>query len=123
MQFGARSVANNPTRRFLFPGYADATAPTDEIQISLPRDGTLRNLVVRWRTVGGNNNTLSFIVRVNAVDTAIVATAAANAPARFAADLVNSVFALQSDFVSIAVDKSGNINGSPLDVQAALEVA
>lgn len=121
--FGNDSVGSDASARFLDPGYGNnSTAPTVGISIIAPRGGTLRNLFVRHHSATSSSNTVTYTVQVNGVDTAIVATLAANVAATVG-NVINTVVVAQGDRVTVKITKSGAISGGGLKAVASMEIA
>ncbi len=121
--WGADSVGAAVVARFLPPGHDFAVAPTtDSMQIPIYRAGTLKNLVVRHNSAGGNGQPVTYTVLVNGVATGITCNLATGAVGQ-ASDIVNTVVVAFGDRVSIRADKNANIGGGNLDVEASLELA
>ena len=121
--FGNDSVGSDPSARFLDPGYGNnSTAPTVGISIIVPRGGTLRNLFVRHHAATSSANTVTYTVQVNGVDTALVATLAANVVAT-ASNTVDTIVVAQGDRITVKVTKSGTVGAGSLKAVASMEVA
>lgn len=119
--FGAQDLTVAATAVFMAPGdiaLADAT----EIQVPITRPGTIRNLRVRVATAGIDNQTVTFTVRKNAADTALVATIANDASGN-ASDLVNSFTVVAGDLLSLRVTKGAIVTAGQTFVYATLELA
>jgi hypothetical protein len=119
--FGCQSTGTVATALFMAPGdilVADAT----EIQVPITRPGTLRNLRIRVATAGVTAGLVTFTVRKNAVDTAIVATID-NAVNGNTSDLVNTTTVVAGDLISVRITKAGAVATGQAFVYATLELS
>jgi hypothetical protein len=120
LQWGAGTLGNSPTPRYLYPTYSDAQAQAAVIQIRAPRSGTLQNLRVRHNDIGGSAIVVTYTLRVNNSPTSLVVALAANV--LDGSDLVNSVVISAGDLLDIEVTKAGTLTGSSLrDIVATME--
>lgn len=117
--FGAGSVFNTTTTRYLFPGYSDSTAQTVPVQFRVPRAGTFQNLRVRHNQLGSSANTVTYTLRVNGTPSTLTVSLASNAAD--GNDLVNSVVVAAGDLIDIEVTKGSSITGALRDILASVE--
>lgn len=118
--WGNSSIATSTATRYLSPGFDSSLAgTTTEKAFRLPRAGTLRNLRIRANTAGVGAANLTYRVRLNATNTSIVATMAANT--QDGSDLSNTAAVVAGDLISISVAKASSITTSPVDVVVSLE--
>jgi hypothetical protein len=108
---------------FLDPGYSgSATAPTTEVKMVVPYAGTLRNLFIKHNApTGATTETLTYTVRVNGADTALVVTLGPDDAE--ASNTVDSVAVAQGDDVSIKIGRSASIGTGNIEAVATLELA
>ena len=119
--FGADSLGTLSTALFFAPGYITAATAT-EIQIAITRPGTIRNLRVQVGTAGTGAATVTFTVRKNGSDTAIVATIS-NTATGLVSDLADSITVVAGDLLSISIAKSVPVVAGQAQVAASLELA
>jgi hypothetical protein len=93
-----------------------------DIEIRATRAGTLRNLRVRHRTLGGGAQTITYALFVNGVATALTCTLTSNVDNN-GQDLVNSVAIAAGDLLGIEVTKSAALAGEPMSITATIEYA
>jgi hypothetical protein len=121
--WGAREIGSSTAVRWLFPGFSFDLSELNEIQIRATRAGTLRNLRVRHRTLGGGAQTITYTLFVNGVASALTCTLTSNVDNN-GQDLVNSVAIAADDLLSIKITKSAVLTGGePVDVTATVEYA
>jgi hypothetical protein len=118
--FGAGDLTVVDTAVFLGPGWI-AIASAIESQIPITRPGTIRNLRVRVNGAGTDSATVTFTVRKNGVDQALVATINNNTTGN-ATDLVNSFTVVAGDLLSIKVTKTVIVTAGQTFVTGAVEV-
>ena len=119
--FGAGTAGTAATALFMAPGFV--TTPTaTELQIALSRPGTLRNLRVQPAGVGTDAATVTYTVRKNGADTAIV-VALANTSAAQGSDTTHTVTAVAGDLVSISIVKSGVVSAGQVAPIASIGLA
>jgi hypothetical protein len=118
--FGADSLGTLSTALFFAPGYTAAAGAT-EIQIPISRPGTIRNLRVQVATAGTGAATVTFTVRKNGVDTAIVATIS-NTATGLASDLADTISVAAGDLLSLKITKSAPVAVGQAQVAASLEL-
>ena len=121
--FGAGDVSNTATTRYLFPSYVDDLAQAQVITWRVPRNGTIKNMRVRIEVPAGTSTTaLTFTLQVNAINTALAVTMAANAAD--GSNLANSVVVSAGDRVSVEISKAAVVTGTrPFDITASFEYA
>jgi hypothetical protein len=118
--FGAQSVANTTTTRYLPFGYITGTAPTNRPAFHMPATGALRNLYVRHNAPGGGpGGIINYTIRINGIATAL--TVAALSTGMGGSNLVTSIPVVAGDLIDLQVTKPVNIGGSPADAIASLE--
>lgn len=118
--FGAQDLGTAATALFMGPGWI-AAANATEMQVAITRPGILRNLRVNVKTAGTDNQTITFTVRKNGVDTAIVATIS-NTATGLVSDLVNTTTVVAGDLISIKVTKAAIVAAGQTFVAASLEI-
>jgi hypothetical protein len=121
VQFGDYSLGLTTTERFLYPGTADnGTAKLEEVVLVCPFAGLIQNLHVTHTVVGTGSSTLTYTVRKNLIDTAlsVVVLNTTNG----GSDMTNSFSVVAGDRLSISVNKSNLLTGSPNYVLVALEI-
>lgn len=122
--FGANSVTNSTTTRYLCPWFEDAIAETagaTNARITVPRAGTLRNMYIRHGNPLGNGNDIVYTLRVNAVASLLTATLASTGGT--VSDLVNTVAVVAGDTIDVEVTKALGIGSSPTNITATMELA
>lgn len=121
IEWGADSLGTAATALFLGPGYI-ATASAVEIQVPVTRPGTVRNLRLQIATAGTGSQTVTFTVRKNGVDTAIVATIN-NTATGLTSDTSDSFTVVAGDLLSIKVTKAAIVAAGQAQVAGSLELA
>ena len=107
LNFGAAALTTTLTNLFLAPGGMDlATEITTEIQINVPRRGTLRHLRGRF-TAGTGTGTCGYRARKNGSDVNLVFNVANTAIQ--GSDLSGSVAFAPGDLLSFRTSKTGTI--------------
>jgi hypothetical protein len=120
-EWGNNGIQTSTADRFMSPGWISAVAATtNTFQIRCTRAGTLRNLYVYANTAGAGANTVSYVVQINGVDTAIVATALPTVQSL--QNTVNTAAISAGDRISIKVTKAGTITTSPANIFVTLEL-
>lgn len=123
--FGYGAIAGGVNNRSLIRwgrgSEADETVGSTAATIQASRPGILKNLYVHRVVAAGVGNTITFTVRVNGVDTAIVATLTGGV-ALDATDLVNTAVIAQGDLVEIKVNVTAGVPASFV-TRADLELA
>ena len=121
--WGTDSTTTVATAVFMAPGYI-AASPATEIQIPVGRAGTLRNLSIRITGAGTGADVVTYTVRINGVDTSIVASGANNAAAPLTiSDTTHSANVVAGDLISIKITKAGAVAAGQTGVFATLELA
>jgi hypothetical protein len=121
LTFGAGTVSDTTTTRFLYPGYEEDLAQTIAVQYRIPRPGTLQRFRMRHNVVGVDAGLIVYTLRVNGVPTLVSVSLAANASD--GADLVNSVVVAAGDLVDIRVTKAVALAlGGPSDIAGSMEL-
>ncbi len=122
MVFGDYSIATSTTVRYIHPmGQDNGSAHTAELQIEVPRAGTFKNLRVLAGTAGTGAATITYTLRKNASDTALLVAMSNTATA--GADTSNTVAVVAGDKISISAAKSTGITSSQLHIHISLELA
>jgi hypothetical protein len=121
MVAGASGIFSTTVTRYLWPGFAEATAPNSQVRQAVPAAGVLRNLYVHANDPGGNGNDVVYTVRVNGVASSLAVTLASTGST--GSDVANSVAVAKGDLVDIEVTKAAAIGSSPNDVVATWELA
>jgi hypothetical protein len=109
LQFGI-STGVTTAARYAPPGYG--AAQTNEVQISAPCTGTIRDLYVKCRTAPVGD-TVVVTVRKTAAATALTATVAIAGTT--ASDLVNTVSVTAGDALSVSVTGGASFASGALD--------
>ncbi len=120
--FGNRQVAVSTAARWLTPGYSNATAPTQRIDFPAPRNGYVQRLRVRHGVARANATILTYTVRVNNVDKDLVVNLAGNAQSGADLDLDHGFTILAGQLIAIVVTKAAEIDTTPLNITASLEI-
>jgi hypothetical protein len=119
--FGANSVSNSMTPRYLYPSYDGFLAQTIPIQWRVPRPGVLRFFRMRHNLLGGSPAFIGYTIRVNSIPTALSVLLAANVTDGF--DLLNNVPVVAGDLVDLQVTKAAVlVGGGPNDIIGSLEL-
>jgi hypothetical protein len=119
--FGIGNAGTAATALFMAPNYSSATAGATELQIAIPRPGTLRNLEVFAQAAGTDAATVTWTVRKNGVNQTLVASGSNTATGTFN-DLVNSFTVVAGDLISIQITKSGIVTAGQGNVTATMEL-
>jgi hypothetical protein len=119
--FGADSLSTVASALFLAPGYI-AVASATEIQLTVTRPGTIRNLYVQVKTAGIDAGLVTFTVRKNGVDTALTC-GLDNTATGAASDTTHSFTVVAGDLISVKVTKAGVVTQGQQGVTAVLELA
>lgn len=118
--WGAGSVAETVTSRYLFPGSGSSTlAPVDVVGISMPSNGTLHKMAVVHNVVGVGGD-ITYTMLVNGVASALSVSLAASGGT--ASNAVDNVPIVSGDIVSVQVSKGGAIATSPQLIQLTMEL-
>ncbi len=120
MTFGTNDTTAAATAVFMAPGFILVSSVT-EIQQAVTRIATIRNLRVQVATAGTTAATVTYTVRKNGVDTALVATIG-NTATGLASDLVDSFTVVGGDLISLKITKSGAVATGQAGVIASIEV-
>jgi len=119
--FGAGTVSDTTTTRYLYPGYDDDLAQTIAVQYRIPRPGALQKFRMRHNVVGADAGLIVYTVRINGAPTLLSVSLAANASD--GSDLVNSVVVAAGDLVDIRVTKAVALAlGGPGDIVGSVEL-
>lgn len=119
--FGAGTVSVAATAVFMAPGWI-TTASTVELQFTVTRPGTIRNLYLEAKTAGVTTETNTYTVRKNGVDTTLTASLANDASGA-ASDTTHSFTVVAGDLISVSVVKTGVVATGQQNVTAAMELA
>jgi len=120
LAFGSKTVAATAGPRYLAPWSSDTLAQKIETGIRVPRGGTLRDLRVAHGRPAGNGGAITYTVRVNGWDSALIVAVASSNP--LGTDTAHSAIVAAGDVITIRVDKSA-IGESPRDVLATLRIS
>lgn len=118
--FGADSLGTT-TALFFAPGYIAAASLT-EIQFTMPRAGTIRNLYVQIAAAGTDSSNVTYTVRKGGVDTTLT-TSKNNNTSGQASDLTHSFTVAAGDLISISITKAGVVTAGQTGVTATIELA
>jgi hypothetical protein len=120
LEWGTGDTTAAATAVFMGAGFI-ATSPATEIQLPVTRPGTIRNLRVFVPTAGVGAQTVTYKVRVNGVDTAILATISNTSTGQIS-DLTHSVVVAAGDLISISITKAAGVTSGQLNVACGLEL-
>lgn len=118
--FGAGDVTTAATAVFLAPGYI-ATAIATEIQLTVTRPGTIRNLRIQVAGAGTGAQTNTYTVRKNGVNTALLATIS-NTSTGGASDLADSFTVAAGDLLSLQCTKGAGVAAGQTNVIGTVEL-
>lgn len=118
--FGAGVVGTVATAVFMAPGWITNASAT-ELQFTVTRPGTIRNLYLEAKTAGVTTETNTYTVRKNGVDTTLTASLANDATGA-ASDTTHSFTVVAGDLISISVVKTGVVATGQQNVTATLEL-
>jgi hypothetical protein len=121
LAWGAGILGASTTGRYLAPGSSDQLAAVREIEMLVPRKGTLRKLHVKHNPPDGNGQQIVYTVRVNGSDTVLSVALASTASG--GSNLVDEVSVDVGDRVSIKVSKAVGVFRSPRNVVATAELS
>lgn len=121
MMFGTGDAGTAATALFMAPAFSSATAGATELQLAVPRPGTVRNLEVFAQGAGTDAATVTFTVRKNGVNQTLVASGSNTATGTFN-DLVNSFTVAIGDLISLQITKSGIVTAGQTNVTATMEL-
>lgn len=117
---GAGDTTTVSTAVFMAPGYITAAIAT-EIQLTVTRPGTIRNLRVQVAGAGTGAQTVTYTVRKNAVNTALVATIG-NTATGGASDLADTFTVAAGDLLSLQITKGAVVAAGQTNVIASVEL-
>lgn len=119
---GASSVSNTTAARFLYPGYAAFGVTAFEIEMRVPRGGTIRNLYFKSRTNSfPAGTTVTVTLRKNGVDPALAVTVGGGVTE--GEDTADTVTVAAGDKLSLKIQKSATSTGSMGDPVVTVEFA
>ena len=118
--FGTGDTTVAATAVYFAPGW-QATATATELQITMTRPGTIRNLRVFGITAGVTGETNTYTVRKNGVDTTVTTTLL-NTATGAASDTTHSFTVVAGDLISISCTKTGVVVGGGA-LTAVIELA
>lgn len=121
LMFGIGDAGTAATALYMLPGYSTGTAGATEIQYVVTRPGTIRNLRVHITAAGTDNQTVTFTVRKNGVDTAIACTKANNSSGD-TSDTTNSTTVVAGDLISLKITKAAIVTAGQTGLLASLEL-
>jgi len=119
--FGIGDAGTVATALYFAPGFTTATAGATELQINLPRPGTVRNLRVHVTGAGTDAATVTYTVRKNGVDTTLLTTLGNTATGN-AVDTTHTFTVVAGDLLSISITKSGAVTAGQTNVTATVEL-
>lgn len=117
--WGADDLGLTTTTRFLPPGYGLGLALTAQIDLPMPRAGTIKNLFIRQNSPGTGGSNVVYTLTKNGVDTALSVTIASSGTS--GSDTANTVTVAQGDHIGIKVTKPLLLLTSPNQVTAGVE--
>lgn len=120
--WGGKDMNTSPTTNYLLPGNQNRSAQTSVKQVPIQRGGFLKGFSMRHTTAPGNSNLVVYTVQVNAVDTAITVSIAADSTTKVT-DSTNGVFVVEGDLISVKVTKALAIGNTPTDIFGNLGVS
>lgn len=118
--FGTNDTTTAATAVFLGPGFI-TTATATEVKINLTRAATIRSLRVQVATAGTGAQTVTYTVRKNGADTALLTTIS-NTATGAATDLADSFTVVAGDLLSISVVKAAGVAAGQAGVTAVVEM-
>lgn len=118
--WGVGDAGTVATALFFVPGYIAAATAT-EVQASMTRPGTIRNLRVQVAGAGTGAATVTFTVRKNGADTTLTCNLA-NTATGLASDTTHTFTVVSTDLVSISILKSGAVAAGQTNVIATYEL-
>lgn len=118
--FGADDLSTVATALFFGPGYISVASAT-EIQFTITRPGTIRNLRIQVATAGTDAQTVTYTVRKNGVDTTVTCNKS-NDTSGAASDLVNSFAVVAGNLISISIIKAAPVTAGQKGVTATIEL-
>ncbi len=118
--FGAGDTTAAATAVFMGPGYI-TTAPATEPQQPMTRPGTIRNLRVQVATAGVGSQTVTYTIRKNGVDTALLTTIN-NTSTGLVSDLADTFTVVAGDLLSLKITKAAGVTSGQLQVIATVEL-
>ena len=119
--FGAGDLGTAATALYMAPGFIAAVSAT-EIQFTVTRPGTIRNLYVQVATAGTDAGLVTFTVRKNGADQTLTC-GLDNTATGAASDTTHSFTVVAGDLISIKVTKAGVVTAGQQDVTATVELA
>ena len=119
--FGAGDLGTAATALYMAPGFIAAASAT-EIQFTVTRPGTIRNLYVQVATAGTGAGQVTFTVRKNGSDQTLTC-GLDNTATGAASDTTHSFTVVAGDLISIKVTKAGAVAAGQQDVTATVELA
>lgn len=119
LTFGSNDVSSTTTTRYLGPGIMDSQAATSVDQMTIPRDGFLRNMYLFVNGPGGNGNTIVYTVRINSVASALTVSMASTAAT--GSDTTNVVSVSEGDEIDVEITKALGVSTGPDEVRATME--
>jgi hypothetical protein len=122
LTFGVGTTTPEASAVYMGAGYI-TTPSASEIQMSVTRPGTIRNLYLRVQGAGTGTQNVTYTVRKNGVDTPLTVAVAndAVAPAN-ATDTTHSFTVKAGDLISISIVKTAGVAVGQTDVIATVEL-
>jgi len=120
--WSAKNMSPSTTINFLLPGAQDipATTALNDVKLTIPRGGILKNFFVRHNLPAGNGNDIIYTVMVNAVATSISSTIPSNLNGFGEQDIINTVSVGQGDEIAIRAGIAVDVSLSPAHIYATL---
>lgn len=118
--WGVGDTTTASTAVFFAPGYI-ATAPAAEIQASMTRPGTIRNLRVQVAGAGTGAQTVTFTVRKNGADTTLTCQIS-NTSTGLTSDTTHTFTVVSTDLISISIVKAAGVAAGQTNVIATYEL-
>jgi pectate lyase-like protein len=118
--FGTGDTTTVSTAVFMAPGWV-TTASATELQFTVTRAGTIRNLYIEAKTAGTDTQVVTYTVRKNGVDTTLKATINNDATGS-ASDTTHSFTVVAGDLISVKVTKAAGVTAGQQNVTATVEL-
>lgn len=121
LHFGAGSITESLTDRFLYPNYSNEIAEIlTSNELPVKRAGNLRTFQILHNVLGGLTVVIVYTVLVNKIATPLTVGLAANS--KFGANTTILVPVVAGDFVSVRATKPSILTNSPRNIQASMEI-
>ncbi len=122
LTFGAEEIGATTTTKYLYPNFSKEIASTSRRAWPCPREGFLTNLHIYHEIPAGNDNSIVYTVRVNAVSSALAVTLGSNTSQGANVLVTNFVPVSQGDLIDIQVTKAADVGVTPTTVIATMEL-